>query len=208
MLKNVLKVLYIGVVVILALFVYIMGYNTNTADHIKKITNEAIQERDYTEVARIHGGCFDEVNIVEAQPSINTNNYELAVFKSASLFTTSYLNDEEQMLEYNVFDYSYYIYFFGFNDTMDASTDGTNFINKSAIKFVGDNGEYTYYLKVSNVYNNSDYNKKPTNINEAVLGQERDLLTNNWGFINITFTETLFEAMNIGNIKEIEFMNS
>ena len=111
MLKNVLKVLYIGVVVILALFVYIMGYNTNTADHIKKITNEAIQERDYTEVARIHGGCFDEVNIVEAQPSINTNNYELAVFKSASLFTTSYLNNEEQMLEYNVFDYSYYIYY-------------------------------------------------------------------------------------------------
>lgn len=210
MIKSILKVLYIGVSVVLALLVYIWGYNSNAYTYINGITSSAINSENYVEVAKIHGGCFETKDLVVAEPTLNSNNYELAAFKSGTLLTTSYYNDKDVLTEENEYDYSYYIFLFGLTDLLDASTDGTTLMNQTAFNFVGTEGNYTYYFKVSNVYNTLSYNSKPKSINEALLGSERDLFSNqmNWGFINLTLTESLLEAMNIGDVNQIQVTNS
>ena len=210
MIKSIFKVLYIGFAVILAILVYIAGYNTNAYNYINKITTNAINNKDYVELAKIHGGCFEAVDLVTNEPTLNKNGYELAIFKSGTLVTEEfYVSDETKTTE-NEYVYSYYVYLFGLTDTLDASTDGTTVTNKTSFNFVGTEGEYEYFFKVSNYYNTAIYNDKPKTFTEAILGDERNLFANqeNWGFVNLTLTESLFEAMNIGTIKEIQLTDA
>jgi hypothetical protein len=206
MIKSIFKVLYIGFAVIMAILVYIAGYNTNAFNYINNITSDAINNKNYVEVAKIHGGCFETINVVDKQPSLNKNNYELAIYKSGTLLTEEYYISDEDKTQENEYVNSYYIFLFGLTDTLDASTDGTTLTNKTAFNFVGTEGTYTYYFKVSSVYNTSYYNNKPKSVSDALLGDERDLFSNqnNWGFVNLTFTETLLDSMNIGDVKQIQ----
>ena len=210
MFKSIFKVLYIGFGIIMALLVYIAGYNTNAFNYIADITAAAI-ETDYVEVAKIHGGCFEAKDMAkDTTPSLNTNNYEIAAFKSGTLITEDfYISDSDTTTE-NEYDYSYYVYLFGLTEVLDQTTDGTNVINETAFIFIGSEGQYKYYFKVSELYNPTYYIAKPKSLNEALLGNERDLFSNqtNWGFVNLTLTKTLVEAMNIGTIEAIQVTNT
>ena len=61
--KGILKIIYIVVGVIATILVYVLGYNSNCVNHIVNLTNEAIAEKDYVQLAKIHGGCFDVNNL-------------------------------------------------------------------------------------------------------------------------------------------------
>lgn len=211
MFKSIFKVMYIGFAIVLAVLVYVAGYNTNIFDHIGGLTNQAINDKNYVEVAKIHGACFETKNIVTEQPETNKNNYELAVFKSSIQISEQiYVDEKTEPVTENGYDYSYYIYLFGLTDVLDQTTDGETLSNETAFNFVGTEGTYTYYFKVSKDYNSTFYTEKPKNINEALLGKERDLFSYqiNWGFVNLTLTETLLKAMNIGTINQIEVTNA
>jgi hypothetical protein len=203
-------VLYIGVAIISAMVVYFSGYNVTAFNYIDEITSEAIDSKNYVEVAKIHGGCFETVNVAKESPTLNSKGYELAVFKSGTLITEDcYV--EDKTVTNNKYDYSYYVYLFGLtNDDLSDHTDGSNTINGTAFNFVGTEATYTYYFKVSKDYNNTYYVEKPANLAQALLGESRDLFENhmNWGFVNLTLTETMLDAMSIGDIQKVQVTNT
>ena len=210
MFKSIFKVMYIGFAVILAVLTYIAGYNTNIFEHINSLTSQAINDKNYVEIAKIHGACFEADNIVKEQASLNKTDYELAIFKSSIQISEQiYEEGKSEAITENGYDYSYYIFLFGLTDILDQTTDGTTMTNETAFNFIGTEGTYKYYFKVSKDYNNTYYNEKPKTLNEALLGKERDLFVyqTNWGFVNLTLTETLLNAMNIGSVNKIQVTN-
>ena len=211
MFKSIFKVLYIGVAIITAMLVYFAGYNVTAFNYIDGMTSKAINDKNYVEVAKVHGGCFETNNLVKEDAKLNKNNYEMAVFKSGTLITEDCYVEDKTVKE-NKYDYSYYIYLFGLTEdnTSDQTDGSTTVINKTAFNFIGTEATYTYYFKVSSSYNNTYYVEKPGTIGAALLGDQRDLFENytNWGFINLTLTETLLDAMNIGDVKQIQVTNT
>ncbi len=205
MIKSVLKILYIAFGLILAVLIYIIGYNSNGFNYILKITNKAIKQQDYTEVALIHGGCLDKRSLVEDQ----TDLLDMAIFPSTTLSATTYYSEEEKKTE-NSYDNSYYIYIFNPKfELIDVQT--TEYINSSGVKFYDENeNSFVYEFKITNDINAKKYVAKPSTKEEALLYGERNLFNgyDSWGFFNITLTSDMIEAMNLKNITSLAVLDS
>ena len=195
MLKSILKVLYISFGIIIAFFVYMLSYNTNAYSYIQGITMDAIEAKDYAEVAMIHGGCFDKRNIAVE----NDDKFDLAVFPSTTLSTYNYYTnpDSEDTESVITYDNSYYIYIFNPTFNMTSYTINSKSLNDLAIRFNSTNGSYLYNLEVSNTINSDLYAAKPSNLNESVLKSQRSANYDytNWHFINVTLTKTMIDEM-------------
>ena len=211
MLKSILKVLYISFGIIIAFFVYMLSYNTNAYSYIQGITMDAIEAKDYAEVAMIHGGCFDKRNIAVE----NDDKFDLAVFPSTTLSTYNYYTnpDSEDTESVITYDNSYYIYIFNPTFNMTSYTINSKSLNDLAIRFNSTNGSYLYNLEVSNTINSDLYAAKPSNLNESVLKSQRSANYDytNWHFINVTLTKTMIDEMQSslnGNISSFTIIDS
>lgn len=207
--KNVLRVLYIGFAFIVAIFVYIIGYDSNTYSYIQNLTSNAISEKDYVDVAKIHGGCFYAESIITDE----SDKYDIAIFPSANLSTYNYFTSEEidatECSDY-IYENSYYIYVFSPQyENENLVTDKV--FNKTGLRFNSNSSSYDYYFTVSATLNNDQYKATPLSRNEAALNVERtgDSYFSNWGFYNVILTETQINAMGLdGNISSIDIIDS
>ena len=188
--RTILKVLYVAFGIVIAFVVAIASYNVNAYDHIVELTNEGIKSKEYYKVAMVHGGVLDKDNLITEQNS----KLDMAIYPSFTLSSYSYTEDDET-IEYENYDKSYYIYLFDLKfDTGLSDVE----INRSALRFETSNGYYFDYLFVVNSdTNSSQYVKSPTSLKEAVVNSERDAFEryDAWGFIGITLTETIYNAI-------------
>lgn len=195
MIKSVLKVVYVAFGLIVAVLVYIVGYNSNGFNHISNLTAKAIEAKDYVEVAKIHGGCFDTTNLVEENEDI----LDLAIFPSTTLTTISYYTnvDEKTTTTVNSYDNSYYIYIFNPQLDMDTKEFNGKTMNYTGIRFSSSNGYYDYKFQITEELNSEDYIEYPQSVKEYLLNSERNLFNSyaNWNFFNLTLTSTLINAM-------------
>ena len=206
MAKKILKVVYIGFGIVFGFILFIAIYNSNGYNHIFEMTQEAIESGDYSNVAKIHGGCFEITDIA----SDDSDNLDFAVFRSSTLEQATYYvkkQDAEEYEEHNYNKYvnSYYIYVIKPNFTTIDVTNGDKVSNQTSLRFTGDAGVYDYYFKVDSTYNSTYYKEKPATPQEALLNDERSLINGyeNWNFYQLVLTSTMVEAMNIGTINKI-----
>lgn len=209
--KSLFKILYVGLAFIMAIFIYMLGYNSNGYTYIQTLTREAINDKNYSEVAKIHGGCFYSESIV----TDNSDKFDLAVFPSATLSSYTYYSSNEldaTSQTEHVYENSYYIYIitptYEFNDL----TAGEKF-NNTAIKFNSESGSYTYLLNVTEFINTDSMAAQPLSVNDVALKSARNAISNynSWGFFNVTLTDTMIKAMQTelnGNITSITIVDS
>ncbi len=208
MVKNILKVLYVAFGIILAFIVYIVGYNANGYNHIQNLTNKAIEAKDYTEVAMIHGGCFEKNNLISEDSDV----LDLVIFPSTTLSSVKYYTSEKDVDAANSYDNSYYIYIF--NPTFETTNLKTTTVtNGTGIRFKSANGSYDYKFTLTEEVNRSEMLEKPNNVKDSILKGTRDLSKNytNWNFYNFTLTESIIEAMSDslnGEITALSILNS
>lgn len=212
--RSVLKVVYIVIGIIVCIFSYILSYSTNSYNYIKDITNEAISSQEYQNVAKIHGGCFDVRNLVDND---NSDSYDLAVFPSATLSSFTYKSGDNNVTDY-VYENSYYVYLFNLKYDVENYGDNNTNYNYSGLRFSNsDGGQYDYYFTLSENINSNLYASEPTSANTYILNAGRNMFDyyNNYGFINLTLTESLVKAMsqvdgsNLNNdIDTISILNS
>lgn len=208
MVKNILKVLYVAFGVILAFVVYIVGYNSNGYSHIESLTSKAIEAKDYTEVAMIHGGCFEKNSLITEDSDV----LDMAIFPSTTLSSVQYYVSEDTTEVKNSYDNSYYIYIFNPNfETTNLKAATTT--NGTGIRFKSASGSYDYKFVLTDTVNASEMVEKPGSIKESILKGERDLFQNytNWSFYNFTLTQSIVEAMSDslnGEINSISVLNS
>lgn len=192
------KILYIGLIVIIGIMVYIMGYSSNQYNHIFELTNTAIEEKKYSDVAKIFGGCFDTKTIV----TDNSDQLDLVIYPGTSQVDVVYTaNDkEESFLEY---ERAYYLYIFDVKFGYSTITSGESTItNDLGIKFSNGNKDFLYRLVVNSSVNKDLYKSAPTSLEEALLNNSRDSSQTykDWKFMTVTFTESMMKNIvaNIG----------
>ena len=201
MLKKILKIVYIGFSIVFGFVLFIAIYNTNAYNHIYEMTQEAVASGNYANVAKIHGGCFELTNLA----SDDSDNLDLAVFRSSTLEQATYYVDEENTVNYSKYVKSYYIYVLNPNFSIIDVTNGDQLLNKAGFRFTGTSGEYDYYFKVDESYNTSLYKEKPASLNEALINNGRYMTADfeNWKLYQLVLTSTMIDAMNIGTINKI-----
>ena len=52
MAKKILKIVYLAFALIMAFLVYIIGYNSNGYSHIQKLTADALNDKNYVDIAQ------------------------------------------------------------------------------------------------------------------------------------------------------------
>lgn len=188
--RTILKVLYVAFGIVIAFVVAMASYNVSAYDHIVELTNEGIKSKEYYKVAMVHGGVLDKDNLIAEQNS----KLDMAIYPSFTLSSYSYTENDEA-IKYEHYDKSYYIYLFDLKfDTGLSDVE----VNKSALRFETSSGKYFDYLfVVNNDTNSSSYVKNPSSLKEAVINSERNAFEryDAWGFIGITLTETIYEAI-------------
>lgn len=208
--KGILKIIYIVVGVIATILVYVLGYNSNCVNHIVNLTNEAIAEKDYVQLAKIHGGCFDVNNLAVE----NDDKFDLVIFPGTTLSSYSYYKEEgkEDTIQANSYDKAYYIYVV--NPTYNITPNELNgeYVNGTAIRFKSAEGSYDYLLEVTDTINSNNYSEKPYSVNDIILNGKRQSLTynDNWGFINLTLSQTIvtnIQSSLKGDINAIELLD-
>lgn len=193
--KSLFKILYVGLAFIMAIFIYMLGYNSNGYAYIQTLTGNAIKEANYSEVAKIHGGCFYSESIVTDE----SDKFDLAIFPSATLSTYTYYSssdlDAEATTDY-LYENSYYIYVFKPTYEYDNLSVGDTF-NNTAIRFNSANGSYNYLLNVTDAINTDHLSTQPLSLNDSALKASRNAISSysSWEFFNITLTATMIEAM-------------
>lgn len=208
--KSVLRIVYILIALIAVVLVYIMGYNSNSINHIINMTNEALESKDYVQLAKIHGGCLDVNNISKE----NSDDLDLAIFPATTLSSYSYYKDDKnkETVQTNSYDKAYYIYIAYPKFTLTSNELNGEYVNDAAIKFVSNEGSYTYKFEITETVNSKLYNKTPYSVNDIILKGQRQSLTyyENWGFINVTLSESVVNAISSdlkGDINKIEILD-
>lgn len=203
--RTILKVVYFMFAAILALVVYLFTYNSAGYDHVKALSDAAISEKNYSDLGKIFGGCLDTRSIIE-----DTSDYlDMVIYPSSTLTSVSYTENEESK-SFNKYEDSYYIYIINPTfDYDDVSVNG-NVINKTAIRFESDTNSYDYYLKITDSINSEIYVESPSTLNEAVMKNNRDYTVDyaSWNFFKIVITESMLNAMNIGEVKSVSIIDS
>lgn len=202
------KVLYIGLALVIGIMIGVVGYSSNQFNHIYDLAKNAIEEKNYAEVPKIFGGCFDTHSIVEDQ----SDQLDIVVYPATSMTDLTYGEEEQRYLKY---EEAYYIYLFEPKFTyINVSTSDSTTENKTAFVFSSANGSSVTYPFVANdSINDTYYVEKPTTVTEAVLNQERDLTStqSNWGFMFFTVTKTMldeFQSQTREDITSLQILNN
>lgn len=199
------KVLYFGVAVIIGIVVALLGYSSNQYNHIYGLTSEAISEKNYSEVAKIFGGCFDTKSIITE----DSEDVDVVVYPGSSLTNVSY-GDKKTFLAY---EEAYYVYIFSPKFSYLTATNGDTMSNKTSLRFTSGTKNYDYPFIVSSTVNSSTYKEKPETALEAVLNASRDVTAtqSNWGFMTVTVTKTMldeFTRVNGSPITSMSILNN
>ena len=203
------KVLYIGIAVVIGIFVYIIGYQSNQYNHLTSVVNDAIASSNYSDVAKVFGGCFDTNSIVED----DADDLDLVVYPATSLIDQKYYQGENEV-RYLKYEAAYYIYIFKSSFSYSNTTSSSGAVsNETGFVFYSGQNEYHYHFVVSDSVNNTEYVEHPTNPKELVLNNGRDYTNSQstWYFMTITLTETMLDdivkELN-GNIDSMAIVDS
>ncbi len=159
------KVLYIGVSVIIAIVVYMVGYQSNQNNHIYDLVSKNVSSGEYANVGRTLGGCFDTNSII----SENEEKLDLVIYPATTL-TSSYQYGDQK---YQHFEAAYYIYLFKPQFSLWNAED-VKVPNKAGIRFTSSDGSsYDYYYLVNENVNSNCYVKDPNTLEEALLKNGR-----------------------------------
>lgn len=193
-LRGILRIVYIAFGVIMAIIIAIMAYNTNGYNFIYNKTQAAIKDKNYVEVAKIHGGNFWDQTIATE----NSDVVDVVIYPASTLTQITYYTDPEKdtTTTYNVYEKAYYINTFILTkmDTKEFSKGGV-MTNETGLRFYGDT-VYNYYYTISDTVNSSKLTAKPTSPSATIIhGARKSRSFNNWGFFGFTLTESMYEAM-------------
>lgn len=180
------KVLYVGVSIIIAVVIYMIGYQSNQNNHIYDLVAENVNKGEYANVGRTLGGCFDTKSIVTE----DEDKLDLVVYPATTL-TSSYQVDGKS---YQHFETAYYIYLFKPQFSL-WNVDNEKAPNMSGIRFIASDGSSYDYLYLVNENVNADkYVNNPKTEEEALLKNQRQQIIyqkqHNLLFAISTFTKT------------------
>lgn len=196
------KILFIGIAIVIGIVVYFLGYNSNQANHIYDMVNEAIENEHYSDVARILGGCFDPNSIYKD----DSDDYDIVIYPATSL--TTRVNYGENDVYYH-YENAYYLYLFKTRFSVDKTSSG---MQKTGFRFYSDSGSYDYHFIVNSDTNSDEYKSNPSNLEEVLLNQEHQNLTNTeLKFVNCTLTQSQINQISSkigGNITKMGIINS
>ena len=196
------KVLFIGVALVIGIGVYFLGYNSNQANHIYDMVNNAIENEKYSDVGRVLGGCFDTKSIYED----NSDDYDIVIYPATSL--TNRVSYGEDNVFYH-YEKAYYFYMFKTRFSVDKTSSG---MQKTGFRFYSENSSYDYHFIVNNDTNSDEYRSNPSNLEEVLLNQEHQNLTNTeLKFVNCTLTNSQIKQIKEkigGDIIKMGILNS
>ncbi len=187
------KVLYVGVSVILAIVIYMVGYQSNQNNHIYELVSKNVSSGEYANVGRTLGGCFDTNSIV----SENEEKLDLVIYPATTL-TSSYQYGDQR---YQHFETAYYIYLFKPQFSL-WNTEDEKAPNKAGIRFTASDGSsYDYYYLVNEDVNSNCYVSNPNTLEEALLKNKRQhiIYQKQHGLL---FTISTFTKTQLNLIKE------
>ena len=210
--KTFFKVLYICAGLIVLVFIYLLSYNNYTLTRIQTLTNDAIAEKNYSELEKIFGSFFSTNSIA----NVERDDYSLVVYPSSVFSSYKYKVDgNEKTYEHS--DRGYYIYLIKPKaDLVNDATIGTTTNNKSGVKYTFTDGkEYTYYFQLSDKYNFDYYIAEPTTAEQAILHGERNLISiySYLNYFDISLSESIVNFMkkeisSEGTIEKLTFVDS
>lgn len=187
------KVLYVGVSVILAIVIYMVGYQSNQNNHIYDLVSENVSKGEYANVGRVLGGCFDTNSIV----SEDEEKLDLVIYPATTL-TSSYQYGDQR---YQHFETAYYIYLFKPQFSL-WNADDEKAPNKAGIRFTASDGSsYDYYYLVNENVNSNMYVKSPSTLEEALLKNQRQQIIYQKDR-NLLFTMSTLTKTQLNLIKE------
>jgi hypothetical protein len=168
--------------------------------------NEALENNDYTSIAKIYETFFDSKSIINDR----NDKTDLMIYPSTYQTAIQY-SDGINHIDYEK-SYSFYL----FNNSFSLETKDKK--NKSAIRFITNSGHYDYFFVVNTVINAEVLIPEPATIEEALINVGRDFSVNNreLGFINITLSKRAIEGITklangkegTGNINKIQVLDS
>lgn len=186
------KVLYFGIMTIIGIMVWTLCYNSNQYNHIYELTVKAIEEKNYSELPKIFGGCFDtnEVELVESE------KMDAVIYAGTASTDEAYTVQEEQK-RYLVYEEAYYLYIFNSSYSYINIMSGEEYTNQTALVFNCENGEYIYPFVVDSSINSTYYVANPTTVEELILNDSRNLIAthDNWNFMSINITKTMVDLI-------------
>ena len=185
------KILYIGIAIVIGIFVYIIGYQSNQYNHLTNVVNDAISSSNYADVAKVFGGCFDTNSIVDD----DTDDLDLVVYPATSLIDQKYYQGENEV-RYLKYEAAYYFYIFKSSFSYSNKTSSSGAVsNETGFVFYSGQNEYHYHFVVSDSVNSTEYVETPTSPKELTLNNSRDYTNSQstWYFMTITITETMLD---------------
>ena len=195
--KIITRILFIAFSAIIIFFTTIIFYNTSKGDHILKITNDALEAKDYKGVLELYGGLYNEVPVVKQEEG--TNDLWLVTSATEKNFFYNNGNSSKDNL-YHKFVKSYNLYMF---NVVDLQTNNIKEAGKTknltGIKFITDKTDvsYIYPFIISSTVNNDNFAETHPTINATYVYETRDYLADKGktGFFNIEISEDLIAAI-------------
>lgn len=206
MVKKILKILYISFGLLFAILIYMVGYQSNLSSHILNLTAEAIESKDYSNIALVHGGCFDRENLIVD----DSDELEIGIYSAAHLsaFNVYDNKDAESATTKRFYDNAYIIYVVAPKFSIKGYSENGKMVNQSGINLFDGDKSYKYDFLINDEINKDKYISKPVSTDEAYF-IKRDLITyyDTWDFMNIVITQGMLKAMGLNKITKLEFVN-
>lgn len=203
---NLKKIIYILFSLLAGFILYCVTYAEYEYEYRLDMINEALENENYAEIAKIYETFFDSKSKIED----NSNDTDLLIYPSTYQTAIQY-SDGLNHIDY---EKSYSFYFFNNKFNLDSK----NKTNKSAIRFFTNSGYYDYYFVVNTGINTEVLISEPATIEEALINVGRDYSVNNreLGFFNIVFSKTMLDGITklangkdgSGNINKIAILDS
>ena len=206
------KIIYLMLATFIGLGVGYIEYQNEQTQHTLKLVNEALENKEYVDIAKIFGGLFDSESILDYKNDAQ-DIVDLVIYPGTKEVYASY-GKENDPTEFRAFEKSYNFYLFNNNyDLASLKDDKGNVINNSGIRFVSGDKSFDYYFVANENVNSNMYDEYPKDALEAPLYNDRDYLTiyNNVKFMSISFTETMINGIVDklhGNIEKIQIVSS
>lgn len=203
------KIAYFTLAIIFGFVVYYTTYASKLSEYKLTKVNEAIASEEYHIVPQLFLEVpFDTKSIIKD----NSEEAEVKIYPAAGMVNYTLVNGEETKT-YSRYENAYLLFIFEINFPIASYTDsGNKNANLSAIKFVGDKGEYDFYFVQDETYNSESYVASPKNESEFTLNCLRDLaaIHNDWNFIPLSLSEKTIESIEakVGKITSFKLVDS
>lgn len=198
--RLIIKVIFVSFAVIIMFFSSIVLFNTAKGDHVLKITNDALSNKNYSELYSLFGGFYyDKPSVEDDVDDIDLRLIPTYVEKT--IYYTPTEGEDTRTHVYHKFLKSYT--FFIFDASFQTMTiNGKS--NQSGVKFIsdkiGDNGEnvsYIYPFVISATVNTTKTFDQAVSVYDYELNYKRDIISDmgKYGFYNFTLNSETFNAI-------------